>query len=101
MPGEVKLHTLLGNIDLQLKEALNETAVAELQPKVERVEYSRYILVEVGSLKLALSIENLAEIGALPPITFLPNLPSWIQGVVSIRSEIISVIDFLIFMELR
>jgi chemotaxis signal transduction protein len=54
----------------------------------------RYILVRIGVLSLAIAIEDLSEVGPLPAITFLPNLPAWIQGIVNIRSEIVSIIDF-------
>jgi purine-binding chemotaxis protein CheW len=49
---------------------------------------------------MAIAIEDLAEVGPLPAVTFLPNLPAWIQGIVNIRSEVISVIDLPVFLGL-
>lgn len=59
----------------------------------------KYILVEVGSHSLAIQIDSLAEVGAVPKITFLPNLPVWILGIMNIRSEIISMVDFAGFLQ--
>ncbi len=52
-----------------------------------------YLLVASGTLRLAIAEEDLSEAGPLPPITPLPNLPPWIQGIVNIRGEIISIVD--------
>jgi hypothetical protein len=60
----------------------------------------RYVLTGMGSLRLALPLDGLAEVGPLPKITPLPNLPSWILGIVNVRSEIIPVIDLAEFLDL-
>jgi len=54
---------------------------------------TKYVLVGIDSEKIAIPIEGLAEIGPMPPITSLPNLPRWINGIINQRGEIISVID--------
>ncbi len=60
---------------------------------------AKYILVTIGARSLAIAIDSLAEVGSIPPITFLPNLPGWIKGIMNIRSEIISMVDFAGFLE--
>ena len=60
----------------------------------------RYVLTGMGSLRLALPLDELAEVGPLSKITPLPNLPSWILGIVNVRSEIIPVIDLAEFLDL-
>lgn len=60
---------------------------------------AKYILVAIGSRHLAITIDSLAEVGAVPQITFLPNLPDWILGIMNIRSEIISMVDFTGFLQ--
>ena len=42
----------------------------------------------------------MVEVGSLPAVTPLPNLPGWILGIVNLRSEIISVIDLAAFLDL-
>ena len=60
---------------------------------------AKYILVSIGARSLAIAIDSMAEVGSVPPVTFLPNLPGWIKGIMNIRSEIISMIDFTGFLE--
>lgn len=93
-----ELQELLVDIDSRLEQATAASAHFELDATEEREETVRYILVEIDGLHVALSIENLSGVGPLPAITFLPNLPRWIQGIVNIRSEVISVVDFANFL---
>jgi purine-binding chemotaxis protein CheW len=60
---------------------------------------AKFILVQIGSRSLAIAIDNLAEVGAVPKVTFLPNLPGWIPGIMNIRSEIVSMVDFSGFLQ--
>lgn len=60
----------------------------------------KFVLIDLGSSRIALPMDGLVEVGSLPAITPLPNLPGWILGIVNIRSEIISVIDLADFLEL-
>lgn len=84
--GELK--NFIRDIDRQLAEVMDRQAMTA------REKINRYILVEIGELALALAIDDLAEVGPLPTITALPNLPAWILGIVNIRSEIVSIVDF-------
>ena len=95
------LNILIEGIDKQLAEvmlgavSLNELAV----PDQEKLR--KYVLVSIGALRLAIAIDDLSEVGPLPTVTFLPNLPAWIHGIVNVRSEIISVIDFAGFVKMK
>lgn len=86
------LNNLILSIDSQLESVadFNDPAALGATP----VPMAKYILVEVGARSLAIAIDNLAEVGPLPKITFLPNLPEWIKGIMNIRSEIISMVAF-------
>lgn len=98
MSRMIDLENLILNIDEQLAEVTDKAAIVAQQAAAEREEMHRYILVEIGTLHMAIAIEDLSEVGPLPTLTLLPNLPSWIQGIVNIRSEIVSVIDFCRFL---
>ncbi len=94
---ERSLQTLIDSIDLEtapsLKrdmEVLKERATRNIRKK------KPYISFMLGSQEMALSIQSIQEIGYLPTVTPLPNLPSWIRGIVQIRSEILSVVDFIV-----
>ena len=99
MSRMIDLENLILNIDEQLAEVTDRAALAEQEAVAQREEMHRYILIEIGALQLAIAIEDLSEVGPLPMLTLLPNLPSWIQGIVNIRSEIVSVIDFCGFLD--
>lgn len=94
---ERSLQTLIDSIDLEaapsLKrdmEVLKERATRNIRQK------NPYISFMLGKNEMALSIQSIQEIGYLPTVTPLPNLPSWIRGIVQIRSEILSVVDFMV-----
>ena len=87
------LATVIENIDARLAEAMRGSVPATHRSRLEQEKPTKYILVGIGTLNLAIAMEDLSEVGPLPKVTPLPNLPLWIQGVVNVRSEIISVID--------
>lgn len=95
------LNTLIQNIDTQLAEVTRGSASDFQRFVPDQEKLTKYILVAIGNLHLAIAIDDLSEVGPLPAITFLPNLPTWIQGIVNVRSEIISIIDFAGFLQLR
>ena len=68
--------------------------------RAERTAQSRekYILFNIGQFFLAILQNGVIEVGDLPSVTRLPNVPAWISGVTNIRSEIVSVIDLPSFM---
>ncbi len=94
------LTKLISDIDAKLSEVQDESAESALISSADTEESTKYLLVGIDALRLAIAIDHLSEVGPLPTITFLPNLPQWIQGIVNIRSEIISVIDFAGFLNL-
>ena len=69
--------------------------------KAERTATSRekYILFSIGQFSLAILQNGVVEVGDLPAVTRLPNVPTWISGITNIRSEIVSVIDLPLFMD--
>lgn len=87
------LFNLIQHLDAQLTTATAGAASITQHPTSAPEKLTKYILVSTGNFHLAIAIDDMSEVGPLPTITFLPNLPSWIQGIVNIRSEIISVID--------
>ena len=63
--------------------AIESTVFAESQ-------YIRFILADIS---LAVPLTSALEIGRMPEITPLPNLPGWILGISNVRGEIVSIID--------
>jgi purine-binding chemotaxis protein CheW len=94
------LNTLIQSIDTQLAEVMRSSVSVSQRSVPDQEKLTKYILVSTDPFHLAIAIDDLSEVGPLPAITFLPNLPVWIQGIVNIRSEIISVIDFAGFLKM-
>jgi purine-binding chemotaxis protein CheW len=88
------LRALLAAIEHETAQELAQD-MALLKERVERnVRKTKpYIAFLLGKDEMALSINSVYEIGYLPPVTPLPNIPSWIRGIVQIRGEILSVVD--------
>ena len=93
---EASLQTLLDSIDRETapslkrdREVLKERATRNIRKKKPHISFM------LGEYEMALSIQSVQEIGYVPPVTPLPNLPPWIRGIVQIRGEILSVVDFV------
>ena len=53
----------------------------------------RYVLFTLAGSRYAVSVPHVLEISKVPPVTPVPNVPTWIRGIVNVRGEILSVID--------
>jgi purine-binding chemotaxis protein CheW len=58
----------------------------------------RYVIFAIANSLYAVHVTNILEIGRVPHITPIPNVPPWIPGVMNLRGEIISVIDLRVFL---
>ncbi len=52
-----------------------------------------YIIFFIDGREYGIEIRYLIEIIAFQPITFIPNLPQYVKGVINLRGKIIPVID--------
>ncbi len=91
------LNTLITSIDKRLflaeqaaQSTLSSSTMFDVQEKMKK-----YVLVHIDKEKLAIPIEGLSEIGPMPAITPLPNLPTWIYGIINQRGDIVSVINLI------
>jgi len=96
------LQTLLAALDRETAPSLALDA-ASLKERASRSIRRKkpYISFMLGGDEMALSIDSIQEIGYLPTVMPLPNLPPWIKGIVQIRGEILSVVDFLVLFGLK
>ena len=65
----------------------------------ERRDLGRYICVELFGKQLAIPLSSVLEAGELQQVQSLPLLPSWITGITNIRGEIVSVVNFALFLD--
>ena len=96
------LQSLLDAIDRKTAPALqlDLARLKERSAEGQRVQ-TLHISFVVGWHEMALPIHAMQEIGDMPVITPLPHLPPWIKGIVQIRGEILSVVDFQLLFHLR
>lgn len=94
--GSLALDDLIKKIDKQL--ALVDDSLSFVSPLGDMDlggQKERCVLIAIGNARFIIPIAGVAEVGSLPQVTDLPNLPAWIYGVVSLRGEVVSVIDLV------
>jgi chemotaxis signal transduction protein len=89
------LNDIISLIDKRILHEEQTTAAASSASKalIPQERMIKYVLVRTGEELLAIPIEGLSEIGPMPAVTQLPNLPTWIKGIANRRGEIISIIQ--------
>ncbi|WP_028318464.1 chemotaxis protein CheW [Desulfobulbus elongatus] len=99
---ENSLQTLLAAIDRETAQELALDAALLKERASRNIRKKKpYIAFLLGNDEMALAIDSIQEIGYLPAVTPLPNLPPWIRGIVQIRGEILSVIDCCLLFGIR
>jgi len=95
--GEINsLQTLLGSIDRETAPALaRDLAFLRARALGNVSKRKAHISFILGRQEMALAIDAIQEIGHHAVVTPLPNLPRWIRGIIQIRGEILSVVDFV------
>lgn len=99
---EDTLHALLAVIDREnARELAQDTALLKERAAQNIKKKEPYIAFLLGNNEIALPIGSVQEIGYLPAVTPLPNIPAWIRGIVQIRGEILSVVDCHMLFEIK
>jgi purine-binding chemotaxis protein CheW len=97
------LQTLLSQIDEDVQQAYSQDAMAVapsgMLPHARQTD--RYIVFTLGGSRYAVPVPYVLEIGRVPRITPVPNVPAWVRGVINLRGDILSVIDFRLFLGLE
>ncbi|MCL5055996.1 MAG: chemotaxis protein CheW [Firmicutes bacterium] len=65
----------------------------EQEKKGENIEILQFVTFQIGKEEFALKITDLQEIQRLLPITSVPKVSSYIEGIVNLRGRIIPIID--------
>lgn len=94
------LNEIIADIDEQIERAERASSENRTVPveQIQQEQLQKFVLVQIGTERIAIPINGLAEIGPTPTITRLPNLPDWIVGISNFRGEIISVLDLQKFL---
>src|SRR2546429_2306444 len=57
------------------------------------VQGEQYLVFSLGDCEFAVKAEHVQIVERLSEITALPNVTSWIKGIVNLRGSIVSVVD--------
>jgi purine-binding chemotaxis protein CheW len=97
------LEALVAAIDHDIHQVYgqNTKATVPLGPLDRENQTERYVLFTLAGSRYAVPVPSILEIGRLPHITPVPNVPTWVRGVINLRGEILSVIDFRTFLGLE
>ncbi len=64
--------------------------VADMQPGDNQ---RQFLIIGLGAAECAVPVENTTEIGMVPELTRVPNVPGWMLGIANLRGDIVSVVD--------
>jgi purine-binding chemotaxis protein CheW len=94
------LDELIESIDHEVHKVYHYAALStSRQPPLAYMKaVERYVTFAIADSLYAVSVTSVLEISRVPRITPIPNVPSWIPGVINLRGEIISVIDLRAFL---
>lgn len=59
------------------------------------------VIFALGDIELAIDITQVREIDRLSPITHLPHVPVYVQGVVNMRGQLVPIVDLRARLGLR
>jgi purine-binding chemotaxis protein CheW len=98
MPGA--LDALIDTIDSEVQQVYGQGVTARGQrPSLDGESTAeRYLLFTLAGCRYAVSVPNVIEVGRVPAITPVPNVPVWLRGVINLRGEILSIIDARVFL---
>ncbi|MDH3600816.1 MAG: chemotaxis protein CheW [Candidatus Tectomicrobia bacterium] len=94
------LDELIESIDHEVREVYqNEALSTSRRSSLAYMRAAeRYVTFVIADSLYAVPVTSILEIGRVPRITAIPNVPPWIPGVINLRGEIISVIDLRAFL---
>ncbi len=97
------LQTLLMQIDADVQRAYSHHTMPGSPAGTLTLSHQtdRYILFTLGGSRYVVPVAHVLEIGRIPRITPVPNVPVWVRGVMNLRGDILSVIDFRLFLGLE
>ena len=81
-----------------MEDALNTVLLDELEEEEEEDDQNkeRYLSFPIGGNLYGISMRYVQEIIPIQPITGMPNMPSFIVGVINLRGQIVTVMDIRI-----
>lgn len=88
------LGELIAAIDREVAAAGEAATRGEAAPEAPG---RRLLLFSLAGTRCAVGLDHLVELGSLPRVTPVPNLPPWVRGVTNLRGDILAVADLAAF----
>ncbi|MFN7936776.1 MAG: chemotaxis protein CheW [Bryobacteraceae bacterium] len=104
-PPQPALETVVRSIDQALESAPPVASVAEpAAPVHHHKQFSQlddYVVFTLAGTDYAVPVRDVAEIGRIPSITRLPNVPDFIRGITNLRGEVVPVLSLPVLLGLQ
>lgn len=104
-PPQPALETVVRSIDQALESAPPVASVAEATTPVHHhKQFSQlddYVVFTLAGTDYAVPVRDVAEIGRIPSITRLPNVPDFIRGITNLRGEVVPVLSLPVLLGLQ
>jgi purine-binding chemotaxis protein CheW len=84
-------------VDAQLDAGAGAPAPA---PVVEAARAARFVQFTIDETSYAVAEAFVTELDRMPRITLVPQTPSWLRGVTSLRGDVLSVVDLRVLLGL-
>jgi purine-binding chemotaxis protein CheW len=104
-PPQPALETVVRSIDQALEAAPAVASLAEpAAPAHHHKQFSQlddYVVFALSGTDYAVPVRDVAEIGRIPSITRLPNVPDFIRGITNLRGEVVPVLSLPVLLGLQ
>ncbi|MBI4902058.1 MAG: chemotaxis protein CheW [Acidobacteria bacterium] len=95
LPPQPALEAIVGTIDRALESA--PAVIAPVEPSVaHHKQFSQlddYIVFSLSGSDYAVPVRDVAEIGRIPSVTRIPNVPDFVRGITNLRGEVVPVLN--------
>ena len=82
------------NYNDKLQELLNtQKAMEDAKKDPQNTEITKVLTFYIGEQVYGIEIPDVIEIIEVPPITAVPGVPSYIKGIINVRSKIVPVVN--------
>lgn len=82
------------NYNDKLQELLNtQKAMEDAKKDPQNTEITKVLTFYIGEQVYGIEIPDVIEIIEVPPITAVPGVPSYIKGIINVRSKIVLVVN--------
>ena len=88
-------------LQMQLTQAQDQVRQDGVPPLEPAVTSEQYLVFSLADYELAVKAELVQGVERLGEIASVPNVASWIRGVINLRGSIVSVVDLRMFLDLE